>query len=286
MGKFQKSMVIPGVLTLSAHVSVSQVAFAAQPSLSNMQYFVQDPLASGQVPADTSPSSGTGVIGEVKSENESTPPVGDEDENTINPQQVEDEEDDPNSSDAIRTRRSQSVEVFADYSTFVTDQEDFSPVAYGVKYYQFLDSDFKIGGSIAYEQFQLNDDESDVIVTAAPGERVRERNIDIEGSAIRFAVHGQYFVENSMNAQISIFGATGETEKEGPNDSQYYGRSGLSLSLGNQWSWESFTLSWNWLSLTYNFNAKIGGTNLLTKYPSNRSGGMILLSGLGIGAEW
>ncbi|RZA18225.1 MAG: hypothetical protein EOP10_21420 [Proteobacteria bacterium] len=261
------SLLIPGVLTLAA------TAEGAQPSSSNMRYFVQDSTPS----APTTTDAGTGVIGEVE-------------QPTVNPENAReaegDEEDDPSSSDAIRSRRAQSVEVFVDYSTFVTDQEDFSPIAYGLKYSRFVDRDLKYGASIGVENFQLNDDESDVFVEAPVGQQVIERNIDIEGSAVRLGVHGQYFVENSLNAQLSLFGSVGRTEKEGTVDSQYYGRTAISISLGNQWSWEDFTLSWNWLSLTYNLNAKIGSTNLLTEYPSNRSGGMVLLAGLSFGAEF
>lgn len=257
---------VPGVLALNAN------ALAAQPSLSNMRYFVQD-ATQPQDPAtnEVTPTSGTGVIGEVK-KTDDEPSVAVE---------ADEEEDDPNSSDAIRSQKTYGAEFFVDYSTFVTDQEDFSPFAYGLKGYWFYDRDLKLGASLAVEQFQLNDDESDNI-----GGRLVERNIDLEGTAVRFGLHAQYFVENSLNAQFSLFGATGKSEKENGVDSQFYGRSGLTVALGNQWSWDDVTFSWNWLSLTYNFSAKIGGINLLDKYPSNKSGGMVLVSGLGFGAEW
>lgn len=287
MRMFKSLALIPGVLAFSAGAS------AAQPSSSNMRYFVQD--ATGSVdaaqPGQATEAAGTGVIGDVKTEPTTEAPEEASAEEAGEPSPASEEyeeegEEDPFSSDAIRAKRTQAVELFVDYSTFVTDQEDFSPLAYGLKGYLFHDRDLKYGVSVAVENFQLNDDESDVIVTAPAGDRIRQRNIDIEGTAVRFGVHAQYFVENSMNAQISLFGASGKTEKDGGIEAQYYGRTGMTLALGNQWSWEDFTLSWNWLSLTYNFSAKVGGMNLLKEYPSNRSGGMVLLSGLGFGAEW
>lgn len=281
MSMYQVLAIVPGAIA----IFISTTALAAQPSLSNMRYFVQDAPSSVNESGQTAPDSGTGVIGEVSKADENPSP-----ESTLESEDDE-YEDDPNSSDAMRETKTYSAEFFLDYGTFVADQEDLSVFAYGMKGYWFSYRDLKLGASVAVEQFQLNDDESDVVTTipspgATPVKRLVPRNIDIEGTAARFGLHAQYFVENSMNAQFSLFVATGKTEKEDGRKAEDYSRSGISLALGNQWSWEDVTFSWNWLSLTYNFSAKMGGTNLLDKYPSNKSGGMILVSGLGFGAEW
>ncbi len=273
MSMFKFVALLPGIFAFGGSSVI------AQTSQKNMRYFVQDATATPEVGGtkvdDKAP---TGLIGDVQKVDPEAVAVDSE----ATTEATAEEEDDANSSDALRGKRSQGAEFFVDYSTFVTDQEDFSPLAYGLRYWHFQDRDLKLGASLAVERFQWNDDESDVV----QGTQLRKRNIDVEGSAVRFGVHAQYFVENSLNAQLSLFGSAGKTEKDAGSDSQFYGRSGLTVNLGNQWSWEDFTLSWNWLSLTYNTTAKIGSTNLLKEYPSNRSGGMVLLAGLGFGAEW
>ena len=262
---FKSLALLPGLMVYSG------VASAAPSSSENTPSLVSDEkLLAEEAPAEGEDKSAESLGAPAQSEGE----------------QEDEGEDDPFSSDAIRSKRTSSVELFVDYSTFVTDQEDFSPLGYGLKGYFFQDSDLKYGVSVAVESFQLNDNESDVIVTNPAGDRIQQRNIDIEGTAVRFGLHAQYFVENSMNVQFSLFGATGRTEKDGGIKAQYYGRTGVTLALGNQWSWEDFTLSWNWLSLSYHLSAKVGGIDLLSEYPSNRSGGMVVLSGLGFGAEW
>ena len=113
--------------------------------------------------------------------------------------------------------------------------------------------------------------------------RERQRRVACEG---RLLAYYRLSLSDWQGTSLLLSTATGKTEKDHGIDSEDYSRTGMTVALGNQWSWEDVTFSWNWLSLTYNFSAKIGGTNLLDKYPSNKSGGMVLVSGLGFGAEW
>ncbi len=257
------------VLTTSLH---------AQGRLYSQDSAEQAPASSTpQAPVDGKPS------GSPVTETQSTAPNDKVDDKA---QEAEEDEADSETTASFITRqsRAKSVEIFVDYNTFQGNKEYFTPVAYGVKGYIFHTSDIKLGLSVAGEDVYYGFDKK--YLDPATGNRLRFKNIKRQGTAFRYAAHGQYFANDTTNIGLSVFGSSGILAKGKGFEKDYYARTGISLSLGNQWSWKEYTISLNWLSLTYNANLRVGGQNLLSDYPSNRNGGMIILSGLSFGEEW
>jgi hypothetical protein len=191
-------------------------------------------------------------------------------------------EDDSDLSYIIRQSKTKSAEVFVEYNTFRAGKEYFTPVAYGVRGFLFKSADVKYGLSLAGEKLYYGFDEKN---RQSVGSFTYE-NVKRTGSALRLAAHTQYFFDNSLNIGVSVFGASGQMNSGDGYGDDYYSRTGFSVGFGNQWSWQDYTVGFNWLTLTYNTTLKVGGDNLLHYYPSNKNGGMIVLSALSFGAEW
>lgn len=192
------------------------------------------------------------------------------------------DDDDSDMSYIIRQSKSKSAEVFVDYNTFRAGKEYFTPVAYGVRGYLFQNGDVKYGLSLAGEKLYYGFDKKNRQTVGS----FTYENVKRTGTALRLAAHGQYFFDNSLNIGVSVFGASGQINSGDGYGDDYYSRTGFSVGFGNQWSWQDYTVGFNWLTLTYNTTLKVGGDNLLHYYPSNKNGGMIVLSALSFGAEW
>ncbi|MBC7662021.1 MAG: hypothetical protein H7249_20190 [Chitinophagaceae bacterium] len=198
---------------------------------------------------------------------------------------VDSDESDGGSNALIRQGKKASAEVFVDYNTFTSKREYFNTTAFGVRGYWFNTPDIKLGLSVAAEQF-VYDTDLKYKNQSSPVAGFTFDDINRHGSAVRYAAESQFFVSDSVQASFSLFGANGKTEKKDSIKAETYTRSGLTFNLGNQWSWEKYTFRWDWLSLTYNFAFKVGSQNVASAYPSNKNGGMIVLSALAFGAEW
>ena len=256
----------------------SVMVFSTSLSAQGRQYSQDIVDEAEAAPGDPKPADETEVSpGEPKPADETI-------DDKINEVEMEDSESqDSNMSFITRQTRSKSVEVFVDYNTFLGNKEYFTPVAYGVKGYMFHTSDIKFGLSLAGEKIYFGFDRK--FSDPATG-RLRFENVTREGSAFRYAAHGQYFASDTTNVSLSVFGASGVMNQSKTFARDYYSRTGLSIALGNQWSWKDYTVSLNWLTISYNTSLKVGGENILERFPSNRNGGMILLSGLSFGQEW
>ncbi|RYZ69949.1 MAG: hypothetical protein EOP09_06820 [Proteobacteria bacterium] len=194
-----------------------------------------------------------------------------------------DEAEDVGSSTLARASKKSAVEAFVDYSFYSSRTQSFNPLALGIRGYWFHTPVLKYGFSLASEQFVFN---SDRVATVSVTGDSTFRDVDLKGTAIRYAAHAQYFVSDTVHTDFSLFGTNGKTEKKDDLKGQNYSRSGLTIALGNQWSWDRYSFRWDWLTLTYNFNFDIGSENVLDRHPSNQLGGMFIVSGLAFGAEF
>jgi hypothetical protein len=218
------------------------------------------------------------------SDAESAPAVTGKSEKTDAENETEEVEgdDDTEYSYILRQSHKTAAELFIDYNTFQGDKEYFTPVAYGVKAYCFHNSDMKFGLSLAMEQLYFGFDKK---ILQAPG-NFDFQNVKRKGTGVRIGAHSQFFLSNSLNIEASIFGASGSLKSGDGFVEDYYSRTGLTVAFGNQWSWRDYTFGLDWLTLTYNTTLRVGGENLLDHYPSNRNGGMIVLSALSFGMAW
>ena len=186
------------------------------------------------------------------------------------------------SSFILRQSKKTAAEAFVDYNTFQGDKEYFTPVAYGVKAYCFHKPDMKFGLSLAMEQLYFGFDQK---ILQSPG-NFNFQNVKRNGSAIRLGAHSQFFLSDTLNIEASVFGASGTMKAGNGFIEDYYSRTGIAVAFGNQWSWRDYTFGLDWLTLTYNTTLKIGGAKIMDRYPSNRNGGMIVLSALSFGMAW